>query len=295
MHRTVRTPTLEIAYEQTGSEDGDPVILLHGFPYDVRGWDGCVPLLAAAGCRVIVPWLRGYGPTRFLDPATPRSGQQAALAADLLALLDALSIPRATLAGYDWGGRAACIVSALWPDRVRGLVTANGYNLQNIPMSVKPAAPVQEFRHWYQWYFNTERGRAGLQADRRGICRLLWQLWSPNFAFDEATFERSAASFDNADFVEVVIQSYRHRHRAAPGDPALEWIERKLEAQPSVETATVSLHGAADGVDPLGSTDPTAGKFTGWYRREIVPIAGHYMAAEMTQPVVRAIAELRAL
>ena len=178
---------------------------------------------------------------------------------------------------------------------MRGLVTANGYNLQNIPASAKPAAPAQEFRHWYQWYFHAERGRAGLQADRRGICRLLWQLWSPNFAFDEATFERSALSFDNPDFVDVVIQSYRHRHRAAPGDPALEWIEQKLEAQPPISVATVSLHGDADGVDPLGPTDSHRSKFTGRYRREIVPVAGHYMAAEMTQPVVRAIAELRAL
>ena len=293
--RTIRTATLEIAYEQTGPEDGDPVVLLHGFPYDVRGWDACVPQLAGAGCRVIVPWLRGYGPTRFLDTLTPRSGQQAALGADLLAMLDALDIRHALLAGYDWGGRAACIVAALWPKRVRGLVTANGYNVQNIPASVTPAMPEQEFRHWYQWYFHTERGRAGLLANRRDLCRLLWQLWSPNYQFDEATFERSAASFDNPDFVEVVIQSYRHRHRAAPGDPVLEPIERQLEAQPPIQVATVSLHGAADGVDPPGEADRGALHFTGYYRREIVPVAGHYMAAEMTEAVVRAVEELRAL
>ncbi len=220
MLTTVRTPTLEIACDETGPGNGAPVILLHGFPDDPHAYDDVTPVLAEAGYRVLVPWLRGYGATRFLDASTPRSGQQAALGADLLAFMDALGLQQATLAGYDWGGRAACIVSALWPRRVRGLVTCGGYNLQDIAASGQPGPAAAEYRMWYQWYFHTERGRAGLEQNRREIARLLWRLWSPNYDFDDATFERTAASFDNPDFVEVVVHSYRHRHRAAEGDPA---------------------------------------------------------------------------
>jgi pimeloyl-ACP methyl ester carboxylesterase len=184
----VRTSVLEIAYEQSGSEDGVPVLLMHGFPYDPRTYDLVVPLLVAAGCRAIVPYLRGYGPTRFLAAETPRSGQQAALGHDLKELIDALGVRRPVLAGYDWGGRAACVVAALWPDKVRGLVSANGYNIQDIAGSKKPAPPELEHRLWYQYYLHTERGRAGLTANRREFCRLLWRLWSPNWRFDDATF-----------------------------------------------------------------------------------------------------------
>ena len=175
--------------------------------------------MAAAGCRVLVPYLRGYGPTRFLRPETPRSGEQAALGTDLLALMDALGIERALLAGYDWGGRAACIVSALWPERVHGLVSVTGYNIQNIARSVQPADPETEHRYWYQYYLHTARGRAGLEQNRRAFCLLLWRLWSPTWAFDDATFERSAAAFDNPDFVDVVVQSYRHRFGYCDGRP----------------------------------------------------------------------------
>ena len=207
--KRVRTPTLEIAYEDHGPPTGFPVLLMHGFPYDPRAYDEVVPPLAAAGCRTIVPYIRGYGPTRFLSVQTPRSGQQAAFGRDLLELMDALQLPRAVLAGYDWGGRAACVVAALWPARVRGLVSATGYNIQDIAASPMPAAPEQEHRLWYQYYFHSERGRAGLQANRRELCKLLWRLWSPNWTFDDATYERTAASFDNPDFVELVIHSYR--------------------------------------------------------------------------------------
>ena len=292
MHRTIRTETLEIAYEQTGPEDGVPVILLHGFPDDVRTWDGVAPELAADGFRVIVPWLRGYGPTRFLDPATPRSGQQAALGADLLGLMDTLEIGQALLAGYDWGGRAACIVSALWPERVIGLCTINGYNIQNIPASAAPAEAAQEYRHWYQWYFHTARGHAGLTANRDDICRLLWKLWSPNWDFDDATFARTAESWRNPDFVEVVIQSYRHRHRAAPGDPALEAIEVLLEVQPPISVPTMVLHGLEDGVGPPSLEDREAHRFTGRYSRELVPVAGHFLPRETPERVVAAIRRL---
>jgi pimeloyl-ACP methyl ester carboxylesterase len=245
----VAAGALATAYLEAGPADGPPVVLLHGFPYDVHAYGAVAEHLAAAGRRCIIPYLRGYGPTRFRDPAALRSGQQAALAADLLALLDALALPDAVLAGYDWGGRAACIVAALWPDRARGLVTCTGYNIQNIAAAGAPASPEHERRLWYQYYFHAERGRAGLTVNRRALCRLLWQLWSPEWQFDDATFDRSAAAFDNPDFVDVVIHSYRHRFGSlAPGDPAYDAIERQLAAQPVITVPTINLHGDADGV-----------------------------------------------
>ena len=292
--KRVRTQILEIAYEESGPADGTPVLLMHGFPYDVCAYDDVVPLLVADGCRVIVPYLRGYGPTRFLSADTPRSGQQAALGKDLLDLLDALRIERAALAGYDWGGRAACIVAALWPARVRCLVTGAGYNVQNIANSAKPLPPEQEYRYWYQYYFHTERGRAGLTANRREFCRLLWRLWSPNYSFDNATYERTAASFDNPDFVEVVIQSYRHRYRYAPGDPALEPIEQQLLAQPPITVPTISLHGDASGVGPPRQSDQHSRFFTGPYQRRVIPKAGHYLPAEVPREFAGALLELLA-
>ena len=290
---TVRTPTLEIAYQESGPPAGPPVVLLHGFPDDVRAYDGVAPPLAAAGWRVLVPYLRGYGPTRFLDPETPRSGQQAVLGQDLKDFLDALGLERAALAGYDWGGRAACIVAASWPERVTSLVSIGGYNIQNIARSREPAAPAREYRLWYQWYFHTERGRVGLAENRRQLCRLLWQLWSPNWRFDDATYERTAASFDNPDFVEVVIQSYRHRYDLAPGDPALQPIEDRLAAQPPITVPTIVPHGACDGVSPPQSSESHGRFFTGPYRRCVVPIAGHFLPQEAPSALVDALNELR--
>ena len=287
----VQTPVLDIAYEQSGPAEGTPVILLHGFPYDPRAYDEVAPALARDGRHVLVPYLRGYGPTRFRDADTPRSGQQAALGADLLAFMDALGIRRAVLAGYDWGGRAACIVAALWPERVIGLVTATGYNIQDIAAASRPAAPEQEHRLWYQYYLHTPRGAAGLAKNRRAFCRLLWRLWSPSWAFDDATFDRSAAAFDNPDFVDVVVQSYRHRYGYATGDPALEPIERQLAAAPAITVPTVVLHGADDGVSPpSGSED--LGRFTGPCRREVVEGAGHNLPQEKPDPVIAAVREL---
>jgi pimeloyl-ACP methyl ester carboxylesterase len=288
----VRTPVLDVAYEDSGPADGAPVILLHGFPYDPRAYDAVAPALAARGLRVIVPYLRGYGPTRFLSAATPRSGQQAALGHDLLQFMDALGLTQATLAGYDWGGRAACIVAALWPQRVRALVTVCGYNIQDIAGSVTPAAPEQEHRLWYQYYFHTERGRAGLERNRGPLCRLLWRLWSPNWTFDDGVFARTAVSFDNPDFVDVVIQSYRHRFGYAPGDPALEPIERQLADKPMIPVPTIALHGAADGVQPAASTEGHARHFSGSYQRRVVPVAGHNLPQEAPEAVVAALAEL---
>ncbi len=290
--KQVRTSTLEITYEESGQANGLPVFLLHGWPYDPRCFDEVVPPLADAGCRIVMPYLRGFGATRFLSEQTPRSGQQAALGNDLRELMDVLGIERAVLAGYDWGGRAACIVAALWPERARGLVTVNGYNIQDIAGSVKPVAPAQEHRFWYQYYFHTERGRAGLTANRRVLARYIWQIWSPHWAFDDATFERSAGSFDNPDFVDVTIQSYRHRFGYAPGDPALEPIEQKLAARPKIAVPTIALQGEADGVAPAQASDPHAALFTGPYRRRVLPRVGHNPPQESPRAFADAVLEL---
>jgi pimeloyl-ACP methyl ester carboxylesterase len=196
-----------------------------------------------------------YGPTRFRDPATLRSGQQGALGHERLSLMDGLSLTRAVLAGYHWGGRAACVVAALWPERVAGLVSITGYNIQNIVTALQPASPDTEYRRWYQWYFHTERGHAGLSANRRPFCRKLWKLWSPNYRFGNADYEQTAKSFDNPDFVEVVIHSYRHRYGAADGDPAFEHVEAELTKQPPITVPTIVLHGESDGVSPPQSSE----------------------------------------
>lgn len=292
MHETLRTRLLEIAYLEAGPPDGPPVVLLHGWPSDVHDWDGIMGPLARSGFRVLVPWLRGFGPTRFLLDATPRSGQQGALGADLLDFLDALGLPDALLAGYDWGGRAACVVAALWPQRVRGLVSITGYNIQNIARAGQPADAMQEHRYWYQWYFHTERGRGGLADNRRDIVRLLWRLWSPNWKFDDATFDASAPSYDNPDFVAVTIQSYRHRYGNAAGDPAYDEIERRLAAQPRIDVPTIVLHGECDGVTPPQMSE-NAGRFFGpRYERRLVPAAGHFLSREAPDEVVKAIEAL---
>jgi pimeloyl-ACP methyl ester carboxylesterase len=289
--RHVRTASLDVAYEESGPRGGASVVLLHGWPYDPRCYDDVVPPLVAAGCRVLVPYLRGFGPTRFLSAETPRSGQQAALGHDLLEMMDALAVERAILAGYDWGGRAACIVAALWPERVGGLLTVNGYNIQDIAGSGQPQDPALERRYWYQWYFQTERGRAGLDLDRRAFCRLLWQLWSPNWTFDDATLARSAASFDNPDFVDVTIHSYRHRYGSAAGDPALEEIERRL-AKPKIAVPTIALQGEADGVLPPEVSERHGAFFTGPYQYRILPKIGHNPPRETPAIFADAILEL---
>ena len=276
----VRTPTLEIAYEASGPPDGVPVILLHGFPDDVHAYDGVAPPLAAAGYRVLVPYLRGYGPTRFLDPAAPRMAQQAAIGQDLLDFMDALGVGTAALAGYDWGGRAACIAAILAPHRVRALVTIGGYNVQDTLAPPRPASAAQERAYWYQWYFNTERGRLGLEANRRDICRLLWRDWSPSYEFDDATFERTAVSFDNPDFVEIVIHSYRHRHGNAPSDPRFDEIERRLAKRLPILVPTIILHGGDDGVSVSRWSEREMSLFPAGTARHVVAGAGHFLPRE---------------
>jgi pimeloyl-ACP methyl ester carboxylesterase len=276
--QTVAAGVLEVAYLEYGPRDGWPCVMGHGFPYDVNAYAGSAPMLAETGARVIVPYLRGYGPTRFLSPETPRSGEQAALGADMLALMDALEIERAVVGGYDWGGRAACIVAALWPGRVTALVSGNSYNIQDIARSWEPADPAHEAAYWYQWYFGTERGRRGLAANRRDIAELLWRMWSPEWVFDDETFARTAPAFDNPDFAEVVIHSYRHRYGLVPGDPAVAHIETRLVAQPPITVPSVTIDGAADGVSQ--TTQHHARKFTGPHRHRIWPGAGHNLPQE---------------
>jgi len=286
---TVRTGTLEIGYEAHGDAGGVPVVLLHGFPDDARAFDEVAPPLAAAGCRVLVPYLRGYGPTRFLDPHEPRMAQQAAIGRDLLEFMGALALPPAALAGYDWGGRAACIAAILAPERVRALVTIGGYNVQNTVTPAPPAPARAERSYWYQWYFNTERGQRGLELNRRDICRLLWEEWSPTWRFDQATFDRTAPSFDNPDFVAVVIHSYRHRHGNAPGDGRLDAIEQRLAERPAITVPTVILHGGDDTVGSPRRSEAELSRFPAGTERRVVPGVGHFMPREEPQAVIDAL------
>jgi pimeloyl-ACP methyl ester carboxylesterase len=249
-------------------------------------------MLAARGCRTIVPYLRGHGPTRFRDPATPRSGEQAAVGADLIALMDALRIERAVFAGYDWGGRAACVGAALWPDRCAGLVSVNSYLIQDIARAMVPLRPEREIPLWYQYYFQLERGRAGLAANRREIAKILWRQWSPNWAFDDATFERTAAAFDNPDYVDVVIHSYRHRFGLADGDPHYADVQRRLAALPAIAVPAITLDGAGDGVALANDGTATAAKFTGPRSHRVIPRAGHNLPQEEPEAFAGAVMEL---
>ncbi|WP_025597007.1 alpha/beta fold hydrolase [Burkholderia sp. WSM2230] len=295
MLKHIESSLLDIAYDEQGDADGWVVVLLHGFPYDIHAYEEVTPRLTSRGARVIAPYLRGFGPTRFLAPTTLRSGQQAALGADLLALLNALNISHAVLGGYDWGGRAACIVAALYPSRARGLVSVNGYNIQQISTALQPAAPEKEYRLWYQYYLHSERGRAGLTQNRREFCRLLWSLWSPTWRVDEDTFARSAAAFDNPDFVEVVVHSYRHRFGLVAGDPQFDDIERRLANMPSITVPTITLEGDADGVSPPGGRRADLQRFTGSHQNRTVPNAGHNLPQEAPEAFADAILDIHEL
>jgi len=290
--RHIDAGVLDVAYFEAGPADGPVVLLLHGFPYDIHSYVDVAPQLAVRGCRVVVPYLRGYGPTRFRDPATPRSGEQAAMGADLMALMDALGIARAVFAGYDWGGRAACVAAALWPERCTGLVSVNGYLIQDIAKAMVPAKPEREVPLWYQYYFQLERGRAGLAADRRGIARILWQQWSPNWYFDDAVLERTARAHDNPDYVDVVIHSYRHRFGLADGDPRYADIQRRLAALPAISVPAITLDGDADGVVPATDGTAQAGKFAGRRSHRVIPGAGHNLPQEEPEAFAAAVMEL---
>jgi len=288
----VQTSVLDIAYEHAGSPDAYPVVLVHGFPYDPRAFDDVALILNAAGLRTIVPYLRGYGATRFLAPNTMRSGEQAALGRDLLEMLEALNVTDAILAGFDWGARAASVVAALWPERVRGLVTCGGYQIQDIAASLKPSDPESERRWWYQYYFHTERGRAGLTLNRNELCRLLWKLWSPTWSFNEATFKRTATSFENPDFVDVVIHSYRHRHGNAEGDPRYAATEAQLAAQPKINVSTIVIHGVLDDVTPPRISEGHERYFSRGYERRLFENVGHNPPQESPKAFAQAVLDL---
>lgn len=276
--QTVDAGVLTVTYLEDGPTSGWPVVLMHGFPYDVHAFDDVLPLLTGQGARVIRPYLRGHGPTRFRSSATVRSGQQAALGSDLLALLDALNLDKAILGGYDWGGLSSCVVSALWPHRVSGLVTLGGYDIINISQQRFPQTPAIEHAVWYQHLFQTERGRAVLASSRADLCQMLWQQWSPSWAFDKDLFQRTASSFDNPDFVDVAIHHYRHALGNADGDPSYQEPEDRLASRPAIAVPTVTLDGASDTLKPGGTADHAA-MFTGQHEHRVID-AGHALPYE---------------
>lgn len=290
--RTVEAGVLSVAYVDAGDPAADPIVLLHGYPYDIHSFEEVVPLLVDAGFRVLVPYLRGHGPTRFLSDDTPRSGQQAALGADLLAFIDALGLEMPVVAGFDWGGRAACVVAALWPERISGLVSVNGYLVQDIATSQTPLSADREAGFWYFWYFATDRGREGLMRNRAEIADVIWRRNSPEWRFTASDLARAARSFDNPDYVDVVIHSYRHRLGLAPGAAEYEDLERRLAALPPIAVPAVTLDGLADGNFPATDGTTTAHLFTGPRRHRQVPQAGHNLPAEAPRAFAQAIVEV---
>ena len=289
--RSVRTPVLDIGYEEHGDANGTAIVLLHGFPYDVRSFDGCVAPLAAAGHRVLVPYLRGYGPTRFRDTSAPRVAEQAALAQDVVDFADALQLERFAMAGFDWGNRAACIVSILHPERVIGQVSVGGYSVQD---TITPAGPMparSAAMFWYMWYFNTDAGARALAANRHDIIRYLWETWSPAWTYTDADYARSAPSFDNPDFVDVVVHSYRHRQLNAPGEARFEEVERRLAGRPPVEVPAIVLRPGATGLGgrPTGNSPALQQRFTRLLAQPIVEGAGHDLPAHRPDAVVDAL------
>jgi pimeloyl-ACP methyl ester carboxylesterase len=290
--KQIRAGVLDIGYFEAGPSDGPPVLLLHGFPYSIDSYVEVAPMLATRGCRVIIPYLRGHGSTRFLDSGTPRSGQQGAIGDDVVRLMDALNLNRGVLAGYDWGGRAACVAAALWPERCTGLVSVNSYLIQDIANAGRPLPPSIESGLWYQYYFQTERGRAGLAANRREITRTLWQRNSPTWRFDEATLNRHVSAFDNPDYVDVVIHSYRHRLGRAAGYAPYEDVERRLATLPAITVPAITLDGDADGVVPAMDGRSSAAKFAGRRQHRVIPNVGHNLPEEAPKEFADAVWEL---
>ena len=291
--RFVQTPMLNIGYEEHGDASGFPIILLHGFPYDIRSFDGVIAPLVEAGHRVIVPYLRGYGPTSFLDPDAPRMAEQAAIGQDVVDLAAALGINRMALAGFDWGLRAGCITSILHPEMVAGFVAMGGYSVQNTVQKEQPAPAFREARMWYQWYFNTEQGRVGLEENRRDIIRHLWETWAPTWDYTDEAFNLSAPSFDNPDFVDIVLHSYRHRHMNAPGEDRFIEVELDLAEGPPITVPSIVLRGADSGLG-APSQDPSEDErnFTNLVARRIVSGAGHDLPVQRPDAVSAALLEL---
>jgi pimeloyl-ACP methyl ester carboxylesterase len=292
--RQIRAGELDVGYYEAGPADGKPVLLLHGWPYDIHSFADVAPILAAQGYRVIVPHLRGHGTTRFLSDATPRNGQQAAVAQDIIALMDALKIDKAILAGYDWGARTANIIAALWPQRCKAMVSVNGYLINNRERNKLPLSPKQEHGWWYQFYFATERGQAGYQANRREFGNVIWKANSPVWNFDQATFDRSAASWDNPDYIAIVIHNYRWRLSIAEGEARYDAIEKQLAAGPVIAVPTITLDGDSDGVAPATDGKAYAAKFTGKRTHRIVKGVGHNLPQEAPQAFAQAVIDVDA-
>ena len=290
--RQIDAGDLDVGYVDIGPASGPAVLLLHGWPYDIHSYADVAPLLAEAGYRVIVPYLRGYGTTRFRSEATVRNGQQAVLGLDALALLDALGIPTAIVGGFDWGARTAAIVAALWPERCTGLVSVSGYLIGSREANRKPLPPSAELAWWYQFYFATERGRAGYEAYRNDFARLIWQTASPQWAFDDATFERSAAAFANPDHVDIVIHNYRWRIGIADGEPEYDDLEDRLAEGPPITVPTITMEGDANGA-PHPPAEAYRAKFTGAYEHRVVPGGvGHDLPQEAPRAFADAVIDV---
>jgi pimeloyl-ACP methyl ester carboxylesterase len=283
---------LEVGYAEAGAADGPAVILLHGWPYDIHSYVEVAPLMASAGYRVIVPYLRGYGTTRFLSGNTLRNGQPSVVALDAIALMDALRIEKATLAGFDWGARTADIVAALWPERCTGLVSVSGYLIGSQEAGKMPLPPQAEFEWWYQFYFATDRGRAGYDKYRRDFAKLIWQLASPKWHFDDATFARSAQSFDNPDHVAIVIHNYRWRLGLAEGEPQYDHLEKRLAEAPAIGVPTITLEGDANGA-PHPDPAAYAKKFSGKYEHRLIKGGiGHNLPQEAPRAFAEAVVDV---
>lgn len=290
----VTTSVLHIGYLEFGSASGYPVLLLHGFPDDAHAYDSVAVALARKGYRALSPYLRGFGPTRFLDPSAPRMAEQAAIGQDVIDFADALNLTQFAVCGYDWGGRAACIAAALNPDRVRAAVLIGGYTIQDTITPGPPAPPAAIKRAWYQWYFNTEVGRRGLEQNRRSLCRFMWQDWSPTWHFSEAAFELAAQSFENPDFVDCVVHSYRHRTFNGPGEGRFLQVERKLASRPKIEVPSVLLYGGDSGFGRPESATMQKERtlFTRLVAQRIVEGTGHFVPRENPEAVVSAMLEV---
>jgi pimeloyl-ACP methyl ester carboxylesterase len=290
--KQVDAGVLDVGYAEAGPAGGPVVLLLHGWPYDIHSYVEVTPLLAAAGYRVVVPHLRGYGTTRFRSGETFRNGQQSALAVDAVALMDALEIEQAIIAGFDWGARAANVIAALWPERCKAMVSVSGYLIGSPEANKLPLPPAAELQWWYQYYFATERGRAGYDKYRHDFARLIWQLASPNWDFDAATFDRSAASLDNPDHVSIVIHNYRWRLGLAEGEPELDDLEKRLAGGPVITVPTITLEGDANGA-PHPDSSSYANKFSGKYAHRIIGGGvGHNLPQEAPQAFAEAVVEV---
>ncbi|MFG1678882.1 alpha/beta fold hydrolase [Nonomuraea sp. NPDC049269] len=293
--KQINAGVLNVGYAEAGPADGPAAVLLHGWPYDIHSYVDVAPLLAAEGYRVIVPYLRGHGTTRFLSDKTFRNAQQAVIALDVIALLDALKIEQATLAGFDWGSRTADIIAVLWPRRCKALVSVTGYLITNRESNRKPLPPKAEWAWWYQYYFATERGRLGLEENRHDLAKLIWKFNSPTWDFDDATFDRTAAAFENPDYVSIVIGNYRWRLSLAEGDPRYDRLEKRLAEGPVIAVPTITLDGESDPFTPAGDGAVYRGKFSGKYAHRTLRGIGHNVPQEAPQAFAAAVVDVNGL